>query len=121
MGTRGAPIDRITQAWVRATGRTVDVNEHAWLDVPVGDPTRVADEWLPREAERLHAEEHEGGGLLDSFDRLRSDGFDPSQLTPAVVEFYEHTADWQLDAWSQWCPAALPVGWLLSSVFARRL
>jgi hypothetical protein len=42
-------------------------------------------------------------------------------LSPAVVEFYEHTTGWRIDVWSQWYPAALPGGWILSSLFARRL
>jgi len=38
-----------------------------------------------------------------------------------VSAFYERTSDWRLDVWSQWCPVAWPFGWLVSSVFARRL
>jgi hypothetical protein len=37
-----------------------------------------------------------------------------------VVDFYERTSQWRLEVWSQWCPAAWPFGWLLSSLFARR-
>ena len=29
--------------------------------------------------------------------------------------------DWRVEVWSQWCPAALPFGWLLSTLFGRRL
>jgi len=121
MSTRGAPIDRLTQTWVRATGRTVHLDDCPWLDVPAGDPVRIGDEWLSREATRLRANTREGGGLLGSLSDLAGDGFDPAQLHPTIVDFYEHTTDWQLDVWSQWCPAALPFGWLLSLVFARRL
>ena len=121
MHERGFLIDRATQAWVRATGRTVRLGEHRWLDGPIGSPTFIGDEWLPREARRLDADLHDGGGLLESFDLLAGEGFDPSRLSPAIVDFYERTSEWRLDAWSQWCPAALPGGWLLSLVFAQRL
>ena len=121
MHERGFLIDRATQAWVRATGRTVRLGEHRWLDGPIGSPTFIGDEWLPREARRLDADLHDGGGLLESFDLLAGEGFDPSRLSPAIVDFYERTSEWRLDAWSQWCPAALPAGWLLSLVFAQRL
>lgn len=121
MHERGYAIDRMTQAWVRATGTTVRLDEHPWLDGPVGSPTVISDEWLILEADRLGGELRDGGGLLESFDALRSDAFDPTRLAPAIVEFYEHTTEWRLDVWSQWSPAALPGGWLLSALFAKRL
>ncbi|MDQ1435334.1 MAG: hypothetical protein QOF59_2150 [Actinomycetota bacterium] len=121
MHERGFAVDRGTQAWVRATGRSVRLDDCPWLDGPVGSPPRIGDEWLAREAERLGGELCEGGGLLGSFDLLAGDGFDASRLAPEIVRFYERTTEWRLDAWSQWCPAALPAGWILSTVFARRL
>lgn len=121
MGTRGALIDRLTQQWVRVTGRTVGLDEHPWLDGPTGDPVRIGDEWLEHEAGRLGGSLVEGGGLLPTMDALASETFDPSRLSPGIGAFYEHTADWRLDVWSQWCPAALPFGWLLSLLFSRRL
>jgi hypothetical protein len=121
MALRGSPIDRLTQSWVRATGRAVDLDQESWLDGPVGDPTRIAHDWLPPEAQRLAATECEGGGLLASFDALACDTFDPQRLAPQIITFYEQTADWRLDVWSQWCPVAIPGGWLLSALFAKRL
>ncbi|MDQ6784119.1 MAG: hypothetical protein M3063_11900 [Actinomycetota bacterium] len=53
--------------------------------------------------------------------QLAGDGFDPSLLADPVVDFYEQTAQWRMQVWSQWCPAAWPFGWLLSAVFSRRL
>ena len=121
MHERGFMIDRATQAWVRATGRSVRLDEHPWLDGPIGSPIVIGDEWVAQEALRLRGELHEGGGLLESFALLASDSCDPSRLSPAIVDFYERTTEWRLDAWSQWCPIALPGGWLLSVVFAKRL
>jgi hypothetical protein len=121
LGNSGHPVDRLTQAWVRATGRRVDLKTHPWLDGPVGDPDLIADEWLSHEARRLDGVVGEGGGLLQSFASLAGNGFDPSRLAPEVVDFYQRTSDWRLDVWSQWCPAMWPFGWLLSAVFARRL
>lgn len=63
----------------------------------------------------------EGGGLLDDFDRLSGPGFDPARLASPVVEFYERTTEWRLEAWSQWSPVAWPFGWMLSALFAQRL
>jgi hypothetical protein len=63
----------------------------------------------------------EGGGLIDDFDRLSGEGFDPARLAPAIVDFYERTSEWRLEVWSQWSSVAWPFGWMLSTVFARRL
>jgi len=113
-------VDRATQAWVRATGRPVDFDEHPWLLGPTGGPRVIADEWLQREADRLGGHLREGGGLLGLITDLAGDGFDPSLLAAPIVEFYERTDQWRLEVWSQWSPAAWPFGWILSSVFAHR-
>ena len=118
---RGRLIDRSTQAWVRATGTVVRFDAHPWLLGPTGGTQTVGDQWVPKEAERVGGAFTEGGGLLDDFGRLRGVGFDPAQLASAIVEFYERTSEWRLEAWSQWCPAAWPFGWLLSAMFAQRL
>jgi len=121
MDERGFLIDRSTQAWVRATGDVVEFSEQPWLLGPAGGTGVVADHWLPVEASRLGGTVVEGGGLLDDVRRLRGDGFDPGRLAPEIVEFYERTAQWRLEVWSQWCPVAWPFGWMLSALFARRL
>ena len=117
----GHPIDRTTQAWVRATGRRLVLAEHPWLDGPVGDPLIIGDEWVSREARRFGGTVREGGGLLASMTVLNGNSFDASQLAPEVASFYERTTDWRLEVWSQWCPAAWPFAWALSGVFTRRL
>ena len=118
---RGHLIDRSTQAWVRATGIVVDLNAAPWLVGPTGHTRVVGDQWLPTEAERLGGAVAEGGGLIDEFARLRGEGFDPARLAPAIVDFYERTSEWRLEVWSQWSSVAWPFGWMLSTVFARRL
>ncbi len=118
---RGALIDRATQTWVQATGQEVDLHEHRWLAGPTGDVTVVADDWLGREAHRLNGSLVEGGGLLPDFSALSGDDFNPSGLAQPIIDFYERTAEWRLEVWSQWCGFAWPFGWLISALFARRL
>lgn len=121
MGSSGHVVDSATQQWVRATGRLIDLGAHPWLAGPSGDPAGISDEWVTREAARLGGRAENGGGLLGSMDVLRGAGFDPDQLAGEVREFYEQTAGWRMDVWSQWSPPAWPFAWLLSTVFARRL
>ncbi len=114
-------LDRATQVWVRSTGMRIKLDEHPWLNGPVGDAARVGEDWLADEARRLGGEVSEGGGLLASLDVLASDTFEPSRLAPEVVDFYEQTAHWSLDVSSRWSPIALPGAWLLTHLFAKRL
>lgn len=117
----GALVDRATQLWVRATGRRVALADHPWLVGPVGDPCVIGDEWVAREATRLGGDVVDGGGLLSSMSVLDGPGFCSADLSAPIRDFYEHTDEWRLEVWSQWCPAAWPFGWLLSWVFSRRL
>jgi hypothetical protein len=121
MARRGRLVDRGTQLWVRATGRRVEMAEHPWLDGPIGGPDVIADAWVFEQAGRLGGSVREGGGLFQSMAGLAGDGFDPARLAAQVRSFYEATDEWRLDVWSQWSPAAWPFGWLLSTVFAKRL
>ena len=113
-------MDKCTQQLVRATGRPVDFEEDPWLLGPVGGFREIGNEWLDLEAER-HGGSVRTGGLLQEMSLLDGPGFKASDLAQPVVDFYERTSSWRLDVWSQWCPAAWPFGWLISSVFARRL
>jgi hypothetical protein len=115
------PIDRANQAWVRASGKRVQLDEHPWLLGPIGGVELEAEHWLATEAERLNGSLHDGGGLLNSMSQLESDEFDPSLLAEPVVAFYEQTSRWRLEAWSEWSPVAWPVGWAISNLFGKRL
>lgn len=45
-------VDRLTQRWVRLTGRTVDLDVDQWLDGPVGRPAQIAGSWLQDQLDR---------------------------------------------------------------------
>jgi hypothetical protein len=99
----------------------VSFGEEPWLLGPVGGTLLIADEWLKREADRVGGRLVQSGGLIGHLSDLTGKGFDPSLLAGPVVDFYERTSEWRLDVWSQWSAAAWPAGWLLSTVFSRRL
>ena len=121
MSDAGNLFDHLTQAWVRRTGRKVSFADYRWLRGPTGDPNQIDDRWLRREAEHLGGNLVEGGGLLDRMTDLGSDGFDPARLAKPIVEFYERTSDWRMEVSCEWSNAALPFGWLLTSLFSQRL
>lgn len=103
--TLGNLADRVTQSWVWTTGRRVDLGEHPWLAGPVGSTRRIGADFFDRwaVAEGLRVERDPSGlGLLPSFAVLAGGGFDPAVVHPAVAEFYERTADFDIDVWPEW-------------------
>lgn len=121
---RGNLIDWTTQKWVWATGRRVDLAVHPWLAGPVGSTRRVGQDYFTSWAAAenlLVARYRSGKGLLPSFAELAGPEFDPLTVDPAIAEFYERTADFEIDVWSEWSRLFRPFGLLVSAVFSRRL
>lgn len=92
---RGYAIDWVTQQWVRATGRRIDLADTPWLKAPIGATRRVGVAWLG--ADPPHAR-----GLIDDFDALASEKFDPSKVSPEVRRFYTETSAYRMDLWARW-------------------
>ena len=60
-------------------------------------------------------------GIVPEFDALDGPEFPAARVAPGVRDFYERTAAYELDAWSEWCGAFKPFGWMLAVLFSRRL
>lgn len=120
---RGHLIDWLTQRWVRATGRRVDTAAHPWLAGPVGPTRGIGPDFLDRWAAQngLAVTRPVAAGLLPSFSALAGERFDPAAVDPAVAAFYERTSEFDLDLWSEWSGLFNPFGWLIATVFSRRL
>lgn len=111
---RGFAIDWITQLWVRATGRVVDLDRNPWLDAPVGDTRRVGSAWLG-------AAPSPARGLLESFDQLAAPGFDPAAISAEVRRFYTDTSEYRMDLWASWSLMGGVGARVLRSAHARHL
>lgn len=120
---RGYLTDWITQKWVQITGRRVELDRDAWLAGPVGDPKGIGAEFFRvlANAEGLRLETKQDAGLIQRFASLEGSQLDPGAINPAVADFYEHTAAYDLDAWGEWCSFFRPFGRLLAILFSRRL
>lgn len=121
--SRGYLADWITQLWVRATGRRMDLAEMPWLDGPVGPSRGIGVQYFSELAARQGLEVRSDGarGLLADFGALAAADFEPSAVHESVAEFYTRTSDYALDAWAEWCGVFRPFGWLLARLFSRRL
>lgn len=120
---RGHWSDWLTQRWVQATGRVVDVRQFPWLDGPVGATTGIAPTFIAdlARSEQLAIRGGPDAGLIPDFGVLGAADFDPDSADRQVVDFYAHTARYEMDSWAEWCGAFRRFGWLLARIFSRRL
>jgi len=108
---------------VRLTGRRVRKSEAPWLDCVLGEPgvigtgvyQRIADE------QKLEIGQPPDAGLIASFESLRGPSFDPDRVDPRIRHFYEHTAFYKLEVWSEVYFAGKFVLWLLVEFISRRM
>jgi hypothetical protein len=119
----GHLVDLATQRWVRTTGRRISLAEHSWLDGPVGKSSGIGAQVFETYAAESSLEVVRGQpcGLMRDFRRLHGPHFDAAAVASPVADFYEHTSEFELDAWSHWCGAFRPFGGLLARIFSRRL
>jgi hypothetical protein len=120
---RGSLSDWVTQQWVKATGRCIDLSKHSWLDGPAGDTRLIGMEFFTNYAEKngFKIDKSLGLGLIDNFESLSRNGADLSIVAPSVRRFYERTSEYELDAWSEWSKFFKPFGQALAVIFSRRL
>jgi hypothetical protein len=118
---RGYLLDALTQVWVCGTGKRFDLVEYPWLDGPVGDAERIGKDFFERLADRQGAHIREGSGLLTDISDLFADPESRLRLSSNVVDFYERTARYGIDARSAWTGGFRPCGRLLAAMFSRRL
>lgn len=114
-------LDRATRAFWRLAGRPVDLaGAEWWLAAPMHDAACVGAAWLPAGAGDDAGREADVG-LLADMAQLDGSGFSAADLRPEIRDFYEHTARWRLDVWTQWNALFLPAGELVSRLFGRRV
>jgi hypothetical protein len=108
---------------VRLTGKKIRRSEAPWLDCVLGKPgvigtgvyQRIADE------QKLEIGQPPDAGLVPSFENLRGPSFDPGRVDPRIRHFYEHTALYKLEVWSEVYFAGKFVLWLLVEFISRRM
>lgn len=125
LGTkRGFLSDWLTQRWVQYTGRKLNLAANNWLEGPAAPSTGISPDFfrkLAAEQGLKIADSSEITGIVPRFSDLQGSCLDTSSVHPAIVEFYEKTSAYELDAWAEWCGFFRPFGWLLAIVFSRRL
>ena len=91
---------------------------------PYGNVDIIEDKYveLLAAAENLVIKKNEPGcGLLEWIGVLNLSAADVAALRPEIVDFYEHTLDYQLEVWSQWCPFFRPFAGIIARLYSRHL
>lgn len=104
-------------------GRVVRRDSAPWLSGPVGGDyigDLPYEEVAARENLRLVRRASEGG-LLADMAMLDGPGFSADRLRPEVRAFYEHTAAYRMDVWSEsFFPGSIGL-WLLVTTISRKV
>ena len=122
--SRGELSDWITQKWVQATSRRMQLGDQDWASGPSGDTDVIGRAFFEKLATAKGLNVSLMGapvGLTPDFAKLGGPAFDASAVHPAVRRFYERTSEYSVDAWGEWCGAFRPFGWLLRRIFSKRL
>lgn len=120
VGTIGAGFIYLLMRLFGRTRREADV---PWLLGPVGGDyigDKPYEEVAAREGLVLQRRA-ERGGLVPDFGVLQSSEFDVTKLHPAVRDFYENTASYRMDVWSDsFFPGKIGL-WLLVTTLSRKV
>jgi hypothetical protein len=103
----GLLLKWLINVWISTTGKLLRFADYPWLQGPMGDDLLIGDGFYQSyaKASGLIIERDPAGGLVTDFGGLIP-ASDPnrSALLQAVSHFYEHTAQYKLEVWSQWYP-----------------
>jgi hypothetical protein len=108
---------------VRVTGKRVLKRDAPWLNCFLGQPGRIGTGIYERIAAEagLRIEVPEDAGLIPEFGALCGPSFDPSAVRTEIRDFYEHTAQFQLEVWSEVSLTGRFFLWLLVEFISRRM
>ena len=114
-------ISFFIQLWLRITGRKISIPDQPWLGGPQGGKGYIGEDYYDQfaKANSYTIEQPADGGLLSDFSSL-SEKPEP-QLNPRVAHFYEHTALYSLDVWSEWYYPMKPFAWLLIKIVSHEI
>lgn len=121
--TIGWLLEAVIELLVRLTGRRVRRADASWLDCPLGDSVLIGTGIYDRIAreENLQLRLVPDAGLIADFTALRGPSFDPDVVHPRVRHFYEHAAQYQLEAWSEVALIGKFFLWLLVEFISQRM
>ena len=116
--------DKITQIWVKTTGKKINPKEHKWLIGPIGNTDIIKDKFIFELAEKENLNIHRNipnSGLLESMEEIGISEQEKLLLNDKVSDFYENTSNYDIEIWSERKGFFKPFGKVLSILFSKRL
>ena len=116
--------DKITQYWVKATGRKINPQTHKWLIGPIGNEDVIGNKFiqnLVNDEDLKYSSNIPNVGLLESISDLDFTQDELDVLNKQVVDFYVNTSNYDFEIWSEWKSFFKPFGKALSLIFSKRL
>jgi hypothetical protein len=98
---RGYLTDWITQCWVKLTGKRIKLEEYPWLEGPVAPTKGISPDFFKKLAdEKGLTIKHPDpvSGIVSDFSILSGATFNPADVHPSVIQFYQETSAYELDA-----------------------
>jgi hypothetical protein len=120
----GQLAETLIRLGVRLCGKKVTREEAPWLESPIGPHGRIGEglyESLARQEGLTLRRDDPQAGLVADFRTLKSPHFDPEKVRPEIRHFYEHTALYGMEVWSQASVLTRPFLWLLVTFVSRRM
>jgi hypothetical protein len=116
--------DWFTQQWVIIRGRKIDPKDVPWLIGPFGNIGGIGEVFIDQLAEKeglVVKRNGESNGLIPSISLLNLPELESSTLSKPVIEFYENTANYDLDISVKWNPFFRALGVLVNRLFSNRI
>ncbi len=116
--------DKITQYWVKTTGRKINPVTEEWLIGPIGDEDIIDGKFIQKlvnEEDLKYSSNIANAGLLESISDLDFSHDELDLLNEQVIDFYENTSNYDFEIWSEWKSFFKPFGKALSTIFSKRL
>ena len=116
--------DWVTQQWVILCGRKINPKDYPWLIAPFGELNGIGEEFIYQLAEKENLvviRNSNSKGLLNSINELNLTEGQLNQLSEKVINFYESTADYDLEFKVKWNPYFSFFGFLVNRLFSQRI
>ncbi len=116
--------DWFTQQWVILWGRRIEPASFPWLMGPIGDLGLIADGFinqLANEEKLVIKRNSTAQGLIPTISKLNLSDIEMDRLSQKVIDFYENTANYQLNLAVKWNPIFKFFGILVNTLFSRRI
>lgn len=122
-GMIGWTLETFIRLLVQFTGTRIRHADAPWLRCPLGDSELIGTGIYERIArdENLELKLVPDAGLIANFEILRGPSFDPDRVQPRVRHFYEHTAQYRMEAWSDVALLGRFFLWLLVEFISQRV